>query len=79
MRVLRVKLQELPQVSVLFILGANALFLEYAEEVLRFDKGHRELLRLGLDVLFKHGFLKELLSCLVGLQEFNHEHDHYLN
>ena len=59
--------------------GANALLLQDFEEVFTLQEGHSELLCLSFDILFKDDLLKEVLRCLVRLQQMHHEHNHYFD
>jgi len=76
---LRIQLQEITQVLMNGVLGADTLFVEHAEEIFRLHENHHELLRLGLHVLFKTDFLEEVLCREVGLEQVHHEHDHNLD
>ena len=77
--VICVELEELSKVGVLFILGADALFFEYEEEVFCLEEGHCEVLGLCLHVLFEDNIFEELLRRHVKLKKVDHQHDHDLN
>ena len=60
-------------------LRADTLFFEHAEEILRLQEYHHELLSLGLHVLLETDFMEEVLGREVCLEQVYHEHDHDLD
>ena len=58
---------------------ADSLLLQDFEEVFTLQEAHRELLCLSLDILLEDDLLKEVLRCLVRLQQVYHEHNHYFD
>ena len=57
-------------------LRPDTLLLEHTEEVFSLEESHREVLRLGLNILLKYYLFEEVLCGLSRLKEVYHEHYH---